>query len=136
MERSPKRFSRTYGLRLERTIFVRSNEARGLSTGLFLAGIFAASVHSSTAGTTGFISGTVVDEKSGAGVANETVSVSSSSASRTVQTDANGNYSVMSLPPDIYTVRAERIGYQTTSVTDVHVTSDQLLVVSLLTARL
>ncbi len=86
------------------------------------------------AGTTGFVSGTIFDDKSHEGIKDEIVTATSASAQIVVRTDQKGNYSMMSVPPDVYVITAKRPGYETTTVTGVHVTSDQLLIVDLDTA--
>jgi outer membrane receptor protein involved in Fe transport len=67
--------------------------------------------------TTGALTGTVTTE--GAPLPGATVTVSSPAAqgTRTVVTDANGNYNIPALPPGDYTVRVELQGLQTVTRT-------------------
>jgi hypothetical protein len=76
------------------------------------------------AGTTGGLSGNVVDDK-GSPVAGARVRVTSPSATATGTTDASGHFQFLALNPDTYAVTVERTGYQTASVSGVTVIADQ-----------
>jgi len=77
------------------------------------------------AGTTGGLSGTVLDEK-GAPVAGASVSVASPTGVARSATDANGKFSFLALSPDTYVVSIEKAGYESTSVAGVTVFADQV----------
>lgn len=77
------------------------------------------------AGTTGTISGHVVDSTTQAPVAGASVSVASPSQSESTTTDATGAYAFVSLSPDTYTVTASATGYDPTSLPGVNVLADQ-----------
>src|SRR5450432_1384578 len=77
------------------------------------------------AGTTGTISGHVVDSTTQAPVAGARVSVASPSQSETTTTDATGAYAFVSLSPDTYAVTASATGYDPTSLPGVNVLADQ-----------
>src|ERR1700730_9489627 len=63
------------------------------------------------AGTTGGISGHVVDSVTQAPIAGAKVTAASPSETETATTDANGAYAFVSLAPDTYTVTASKDGY-------------------------
>jgi hypothetical protein len=77
------------------------------------------------AGTTGAISGHVVDASTQAPIAGAHVTATSPSQSETTTTDANGSYAFVSLSPDTYTVTATMAGYDPTSLPGVSVLADQ-----------
>ncbi|HKE38145.1 MAG TPA: TonB-dependent receptor, partial [Candidatus Baltobacteraceae bacterium] len=64
------------------------------------------------AGTTGGLSGVVVDADTSAPVAAVTVTASAPSGNATVTTDASGRFAFLTLAPDTYTVTASKTGYQ------------------------
>src|ERR1700742_1512809 len=68
------------------------------------------------AGTTGGLSGTVVDAGSGAPVAGARVQISSPSQTASGTTDAGGHFAFSTLPPDTYSVSVTKTGYQDISV--------------------
>ena len=76
------------------------------------------------AGTTGSISGTVMDQN-GAPVAGVRVTASSPSQHASSTSDAKGFYSVLNLSPDTYTVTASKTGYDPSTLEGVTVTADQ-----------
>jgi uncharacterized protein YfaS (alpha-2-macroglobulin family) len=78
-----------------------------------------------TAGTLGGIQGVVTDSKTGAPIAGARVQITSPSQSVTATTDAHGHYEALSLPPDNYTLTAQKDGYTARSVTDESVFADQ-----------
>ncbi|MBV8155018.1 MAG: TonB-dependent receptor, partial [Candidatus Eremiobacteraeota bacterium] len=67
------------------------------------------------AGTTGGLSGVVVDADTSAPVAGATVTVSAPSQSSTGTTDASGRFTFLTLAPDTYTVTVNKSGYQAVS---------------------
>ena len=76
------------------------------------------------AGTTGGLSGTVVDTTSGAPVANATVTAQAPSQTTSTATDANGHFVFLSLAPDTYTVSSIKTGYDPANVAGVTVFAD------------
>src|ERR1700744_3910856 len=68
------------------------------------------------AGTTGGLTGTIVDAGTGAPVAGARVQISSPSDNATSTTDASGHFGFLTLPPDTYTVSVTKTGYQDLSV--------------------
>ena len=82
-----------------------------------------------SAGTTGGISGVVVDATSGAPVAGTRVTAASPSQTATSTTDAGGHFAFVSLVPDEYTVSAEHLDYDTASISGVAVFADATQVV-------
>ncbi len=77
------------------------------------------------AGTTGNLSGVVVDAATGAPVAGATVTVTSPSDSRSSKTDASGSFAFLSLASDTYVVSIEGTGFDSTSESGVSVFADQ-----------
>ncbi|MBV8284697.1 MAG: carboxypeptidase regulatory-like domain-containing protein, partial [Candidatus Eremiobacteraeota bacterium] len=67
------------------------------------------------AGTTGGLSGVVVDADTSAPVAGATITVSAPSQSSTGTTDASGRFTFLTLAPDTYTVTVNKSGYQAVS---------------------
>jgi hypothetical protein len=83
------------------------------------------SVTSSHAGTTGSLSGRVVDSASQAPLSGVSITVASPSQTETAVTDAAGRFSFVSLAPDTYAVTAKKDGFDTTSLPGVTVFADQ-----------
>ena len=77
------------------------------------------------AGTTGGISGTVVDATTNRPVADATVTVSSPSGGATATTNGAGSFNFLTLGPDTYTVSATKTGYNSASQSGVTVFADQ-----------
>jgi len=75
-----------------------------------------------SAGTTGIIAGVVRDAKSGLPLSGVNIIVEGTSLSTV--TDTNGRFTVANVPPGDYVVRAELVGYATTTVRDIQVTMD------------
>jgi hypothetical protein len=67
------------------------------------------------AGTTGGLTGTVVDATSSAPIAGAVVTVSSPSQTASVTTDASGRFGFLTLAPDTYTVSVTKDQFQPTS---------------------
>lgn len=74
------------------------------------------------AGVTGKITGKIIDKSSGQPV--PYVNVYIKSLSRGGGTDEEGYYSILNIPPGVYTITASAIGYVTTSVQNVVVSMD------------
>ncbi len=77
------------------------------------------------AGTTGGLTGHVIDAGTQAPIAGAKVTVASPSQSETTTTDATGSYAFVSLSPDTYTVTASANGYDPTSLPGINVIVDQ-----------
>ncbi|HTA37790.1 MAG TPA: carboxypeptidase regulatory-like domain-containing protein, partial [Candidatus Acidoferrales bacterium] len=82
------------------------------------------------AGTTGGLTGSVVDAASSAPVAGAVVTASSPSQSATVTTDASGHFGFLTLAPDTYTVSVTKDGYQPLSISGQIVFADTVQSVS------
>src|SRR5580698_6808990 len=76
------------------------------------------------AGTTGGISGVVVEFATNTPVAGVTVGVTSPSQSATATTDARGHFAFLSLAPDEYTIALQKTGYAPISYAGVAVFAD------------
>ncbi|RJP69412.1 MAG: TonB-dependent receptor [Ignavibacteriales bacterium] len=74
------------------------------------------------AGTTGKISGIVTDKETGEGIPLANVYIEGTTLGAAA--DVDGNYTILNVPPGVYTVTASVIGYQKLSVTDVRVNVD------------
>ncbi|HMD01509.1 MAG TPA: carboxypeptidase-like regulatory domain-containing protein, partial [Candidatus Baltobacteraceae bacterium] len=82
------------------------------------------------AGTTGTISGTITDQKTGAPLPNVTVSAVSPTGHYTSHTDAKGFFAFTGVSPDTYTVSFELTGHRPASLTGINVFADQVASVS------
>jgi len=76
------------------------------------------------AGTTGSLSGTVLNAVSGAPMADVRVIATSGAQVEATRTDARGNFSFASLTPDIYAVTAEREGFQLVAYANIPIFAD------------
>jgi outer membrane receptor protein involved in Fe transport len=87
--------------------------------------VVAAIVSAATAiaGTTGKVSGKVVDAKTGEALIGVNVLVVGTS--RGGSTDADGEYFILNIPPGTYALRASAVGYGPVTVNDVKVQVDQ-----------
>ena len=77
------------------------------------------------AGTTGSISGTVLNSSSKAPVPNAKVTAASPSQVLSATTDAKGRFTLLSLAPDTYTITIDKPGFAPTSNAGVTVLADQ-----------
>ncbi len=77
------------------------------------------------AGTTGSLTGTVLDASTHAPIAGVDVTASSPSQIAHVTTDASGRFTFLSLGPDTYTLTAKRDGYESVSIAGLSVFADQ-----------
>jgi hypothetical protein len=91
--------------------------------GLLVA--FAAQATSAMAGSSGGISGTITDSKTGSPVAGARLRISSPSQTITTTTDARGRFFVYALQPDDYTISAVKDGYVAEAFTGYPVFADQ-----------
>ena len=94
-----------------------------------------AAAQSGFAGTTGGISGRVVDSANNATIADAAVSATSPSQAATTTSDANGHFGFISLAPDTYTITASKTGFNTQGVPGVTVTADQTRTVTVALVR-
>ncbi len=78
------------------------------------------------AGTTGGLSGVVVDTLTNAPVSGVLVKASAPSQTATATTDAQGRFNFLSLAPDTYTVGAVKSGYDEASVSGINVFADSV----------
>ncbi|MDB5092652.1 MAG: TonB-dependent receptor, partial [Candidatus Eremiobacteraeota bacterium] len=91
----------------------------------------------SLAGTTGSITGRIVDQKTGTPITGAAVTAASPSETERSVTDAGGGFRFLSLSPDTYTVTVERPSYDTLILSGVTVQADQTQTLNrALTARL
>ena len=88
--------------------------------------LVAGTVAPAAAGTTGGLRGRVVDQASGAGIAEAVVTATSPSQTASVQSSGNGEFSFISLSPDSYVVSAERKGYEPVAASGIAVQADQV----------
>jgi len=89
---------------------------RHVVTALVLLVAFAGQGTWALAGTTGGLSGSVVDADSGAPIAGADVTIASPSQTASRTTDAAGRFTFLVLPPDTYTVTVAKSSYQSISV--------------------
>ncbi|MBV9028087.1 MAG: carboxypeptidase regulatory-like domain-containing protein, partial [Candidatus Eremiobacteraeota bacterium] len=81
------------------------------------------------AGTTGSLTGTVLDAAKKSPIAGATVIAASPSQVARVTTDSAGRFTFLSLAPDTYTVSAQREGYESLSIAGISVLADQSQVI-------
>ncbi|GAC1659261.1 MAG: hypothetical protein NVS4B13_03560 [Candidatus Elarobacter sp.] len=82
------------------------------------------------AGTTGGLSGKVVDSASQAPVAGAKVTAVSPSGSATTTSDKNGGFNFLSLSPDTYALSVSDAGYDTATLSGITVQADQTVTYS------
>ncbi len=82
------------------------------------------------AGTTGTLSGTITDQKTGSGFAQAKITATSPSQTVSTMTDAGGHFTFASLAPDTYTVSAEKQGYDPLSQSGINIFADQVQTVT------
>jgi hypothetical protein len=109
----------------------KSQRFRHVLVGALLAIAMVAQGTWALAATTGGISGTVVDQATGAPIAAARVTATAPSQSATTQTDATGHYVFLSLTPDTYTVSVEKDGYDSISHAGISVTANFIQTVGL-----
>lgn len=73
-------------------------------------------------GSTGKIAGTVIDQATGEGLPFANVFVDGTTLG--AATDLDGNYTILNVPPGVYSVTASIVGYQKQTFTDVRVNVD------------
>jgi hypothetical protein len=77
------------------------------------------------AGTTGSLTGTVVDAMSKAPIAGAEVTASSPSQIARTTTDSAGRYAFLSLAPETYTIAVEHAGFDSLSIAGISIFADQ-----------
>jgi hypothetical protein len=85
---------------------------------------FVATPQPASSGTTGGISGRIIDDK-GVPIAGARVSAASLSQSSSATSDAKGYYSILNLSPDTYGVTASKDGFDTLTISGFTVQADQ-----------
>jgi hypothetical protein len=88
------------------------------------------------AGTTGGITGRVLDAQTRMPIVGATVTAASPSGGAKATTNAQGAYAMLSLAPDTYVVSVEFAGYQTFAQSGVTVQADQTQTLALTLAKL
>lgn len=86
---------------------------------LLFAGLLSPALHG---GTTGKIAGRITDAENGEPLPGANVQLEGTTLG--AATDIDGNYTILNVPPGLYTVRISFIGYQTVRVRDVRVNVD------------
>jgi hypothetical protein len=92
---------------------------------LTFAFAFAQSTVPTLAGSTGVLSGTIVDATASQPLAGARVTVTSPSQQNVTTTDASGSFSFLSLAPDTYTLVVEKSGYETINAPGITIQADQ-----------
>jgi Carboxypeptidase regulatory-like domain len=77
------------------------------------------------AGTTGTLTGTIVDAATKTPIAGAAVTATSPSQVARATTDSSGRFSLLSLAPDTYVVSIERPGYESLSIVGISIFADQ-----------
>jgi hypothetical protein len=85
----------------------------------------ALSPHPGAAGTTGSLSGTVLESSAAQPVVGATVTASSPSQVATTHTDARGHFTFLSLAPDTYTLLIQQSSYEPLASTGITIFADQ-----------
>ena len=87
------------------------------------------------AGTTGRLTGTIVDSGTGKAIASATVTASSPSQTATSTTDAGGHFAFVSLAPDTYTISVSASGYEPIAQSGITIFADQTQTITLQAAK-
>jgi len=93
-----------------------------LLVGLAATILFSFTFQVTNAGGHGKLIGRVTDVKTGEGIINANVVIIGSNFG--ASTDLDGNYSILNIPPGIYTMEVTCIGYHDWKMKDVYITSD------------
>ncbi len=83
-----------------------------------------------SAGTTGGVSGSVVDQKTQAPLADATIVIGSPSQTASATSDAGGHFTFLSLLPDTYTLAVTKNGYEPSTINGIAVFADQVQAVA------
>jgi hypothetical protein len=97
-------------------------KSRNIKSILFIFLIFTLIARSIFAGTTGKIAGRVTDAKTGEGIPFANVIIEGTNLG--AATNLEGYYTIINVPPGVYSVRASVVGYETKIVTNVRVNID------------
>ena len=97
---------------------------RRLLTALTIVAVLLVARLPGSAGTTGNVSGVVVDAATKAPLAGVRVNAVSPSQSTSATSDASGRFTMLSLSPDSYTLSVEKEGYDASSLAGISVTAD------------
>ena len=116
---------------LEKHTEVKRMHISHLVTALVLLVAFVSQETWALAGTTGGLTGSVVDATSSAPIAGAVVTVSSPSQTASVTTDASGRFGFLTLAPDTYTVSVTKDQFQPTSDTGQIVFADTVQTVTI-----
>lgn len=95
---------------------MKRHSLRHLAIALMLITVFISQETWALGGTTGGLTGSVVDATSSAPVAGAVVTVASPSQTVSATTDASGHFTFLTLAPDTYTVSVAKDQYQSTTV--------------------
>jgi outer membrane receptor protein involved in Fe transport len=106
---------------LSRT-FTKAEDGMKVWMGPFIAVVLLLVSHDAISGTTGKISGKVVDSQTGEAIVGASVIVVGTSLG--AATDLDGNYAIINVPPGTYSVRASAVGFSNTLVENVQVSAD------------
>jgi outer membrane receptor for ferrienterochelin and colicin len=97
-------------------------KSRNIKLSYLIILFFAAIVNYIFAGTTGKIAGRVTDAKTGEGIPFANVIIEGTTLG--AATNLEGYYTIINVPPGVYTLRASVVGYETKVVTNVRVNID------------
>jgi outer membrane receptor protein involved in Fe transport len=97
--------------------------ARRFSQILVALFLFAFLTNIAFAGTTGKIAGVVVDKKSGEGLPGAVVQLDGTTIG--AQTNVDGEYVILNVPPKVYTVKIRLVGFKTQIFPDITVETDK-----------
>ena len=97
-------------------------KSRNIKLNYLIILFFAAIVNYIFAGTTGKIAGRVTDAKTGEGIPFANVIIEGTTLG--AATNLEGYYTIINVPPGVYTLRASVVGYETKVVTNVRVNID------------
>lgn len=75
------------------------------------------------AGTTGKLSGRIIDKSTGEGVVGANIIIMGSTMGAAA--DIDGYYYIINIPPGVYTVKASSVGYTAQTITNVRISVDQ-----------
>jgi hypothetical protein len=92
---------------------------------LLVAALICVCSNDAIAGTTGALTGSVVDAASKTPIAGAQITATSPSQVARVTTDAAGRFTFISLAPDTYTISVEQAGYESLSIAGISVFADQ-----------
>ena len=99
--------------------------SRSIATLALVAAFLCAGLTAALAGTTGALSGRVVDTETQRPVAGAKVTAASPSGSATASTDKTGSFQFLSLSPDTYVLSVTGAGYDAATLSGITVQADQ-----------